>query len=84
MKLLSSLKGEVSVQDVLEKTHTGTLEAEFDIDDYNTTEITLFDVDAYTRKEREAFIPPETAIGEATIEFLGETYEVNYTYYVEE
>lgn len=79
-----SLKGEVSVQDVLEKTHTGTLEAGFDISAYNTTEITLFDVDAYTRKEREAFIPPETAIGEATIEFLGETYEVNYTYYVEE
>ena len=79
-----SLKGEVSVQDVLEKTHTGTLEAEFDIDDYNTTEITLFDVDAYTRKEREKYVAPETAIREATIEFLGETYEVNYEYYVEE
>ncbi|MBQ5770176.1 MAG: hypothetical protein IIW08_03265 [Clostridia bacterium] len=79
-----SLKGEVSVQDVLEKTHTGTLEAEIDIDAYNTTKITLFDVDAYTNKEREAYVAPETDIGEAAIEFLGETYEVNYTYCVEE
>lgn len=79
-----SLKGEASVQDVLEKTHTGVLEAEFDIDDYNTTKITMFDLDAYTRKEETVSSMPKYVITDATIEFLGKTYEVNYQEYLEE
>lgn len=79
-----SLKGEVSIQDVLEKTHTGTLEAEFDIDDYNTTKITMFDLDAYTRKEETVSSMPKYVITDATIEFLGKAYEVNYQDYLEE
>lgn len=77
------LKAEGSVQDVLNETVSYVFEAEYDFENYNSTKISLFDVDQYTAVEDDE-ISYEPQIKTDTVEFLGKTYTVNYEERVEE
>ncbi len=77
------VSGEGSVQDVTGKTYTGVIEASADLTGYNETVIDASPISGYTERVREEKSYKTEDVTE-TVEFLGVTYEINYTRYVEE
>ena len=77
------VNGEGSVQDVTGKTYTGVIEASADLTGYNETVIDASPISGYTERAREEKSYKTEDVTE-TVEFLGVTYEINYTRYVEE
>ncbi len=77
------VSGEGSVQDVTGKTYTGVIEASVDLTGYNETTIDASPITGYTKRLREEKSYKTEDVTE-TVEFLGVTYEISYTRYVEE
>ena len=77
------VSGEGSVQDVTGKTYAGVIEANVDLTGYNETTIDASPISGYTERVQEEKSYKTEDVTE-TVEFLGVTYEISYTRYVEE